>query len=127
MQEKQLQITNDMLAINLKNIEEAASLDIRDMFNEDGTVKPVHEWPPAIAKNVTSLKFSAQTGKLTNVSLSKVMDARRLFAQMVGQLAPDDKGPNVSNTVNVIIQKGEELATKAFKSMGIDADFEEVE
>jgi hypothetical protein len=67
-------------AVIFKELRDIAQLDIRGALNDDGSVKPVSEWPDELARAVSGMKHSEHTDKDGNTqdnSELKMLDKLR--------------------------------------------------
>jgi hypothetical protein len=67
-------------AVIFKQLRDIAQVDIRGALNDDGSVKPVSEWPEDLAAAVSGMKHSATTDKDGNAqenSEIKLLDKLR--------------------------------------------------
>ena len=78
------QITADYVLIRLGEIE---SFDIREMYNEQGDVKPVHEWSDLAARVVSGLDISnVVSGDELEVVIKKLkMESRTKALELAGK------------------------------------------
>lgn len=84
----------------LREIERLAHADIRKLYNEDGSMKPVHEWPADVAASVAGLdteeEFTtdAETGEVMKVGqIKKIKRESKLNALKVLAVQVDDLKP----------------------------------
>lgn len=60
-----------------------ARADIRELYDEDGNLLPIREWPDSIARSVKAIR-PGKDG--TTVILNDSLAARRVIAEMTGKL-----------------------------------------
>lgn len=80
----------------LREVERIAHSDVRKLYNEDGTMKPVHEWPADIAASVAGLDVSELTdpetgegvGHIKKMKRESRLQALKMLSVQVDELKP---------------------------------------
>lgn len=83
----------------LREIERLAHSDIRKLYNEDGTLKPVHLWPADVAASVAGLDVeelierdeqgnAISVGQIKKLKREPKIQALKMLAVQVEQLKP---------------------------------------
>lgn len=67
----------------LRKLIDSADHDVSRIFNANGTVKSIHEWPEEIRKIVGTVKFD-ENGALTEVKLPDRLKALELAGKLLG-------------------------------------------
>lgn len=81
------------------------NIDIRKLYNNDGTVKPISEWPEDLGKAVASFQVDELTvgevkiGVIKNIRFWSKTDATDKVAKMLGAY----KDQNVNHTVTATV------------------------
>lgn len=86
----------------LEQLRKLAYADIRTLYNPDGTLKPVHEWPSDISARVAGVETHelysgsgntrVQIGICKKVKLQNPTDALKVICQYLGMLAGELEG-----------------------------------
>jgi len=91
----------------LKRLYEEAEADLADIYREDGTLRPVHEWPPVWRRGLVSGLETVEAGDgtaVTKIKLSERLRRLELIGKHVRVRAWEQpqQQVNQTNTVNVL-------------------------
>lgn len=71
-------VTVEELAADTRAVSRA---DIRKLYDEDGVIRPVHEWPDELAKAIEGVENDEETGLPIKVKLASKSQARRMLGE----------------------------------------------
>lgn len=90
--------------------------DIRDLYDEHGELKPVHDWPDDVAQAVSSIEVEElwdgrgegrrMIGVLRKVKRWDKPKALEQLSRFLGMLKDEEKGDVVGPGLTVIVQQG---------------------
>lgn len=132
--QRQVEIARKELAVNagitreriLAEMAKIAFSDLRDLYNEDGTLRMPHEWPEGAAGAIASMEFETmQLGGggdddavpvSKRVAKVKVWDKGKQLENLLKHLGmAEDKPPEAAQTVGVIPEQLAAVLERAAK------------
>lgn len=69
----------------LNGIKELTEYDVRELYREDGSMKPVHEWPDVVAKAVTQIESFEMVGKRSGEIKKVKTESRKAALELFGR------------------------------------------
>lgn len=66
-----------------------AFADRTAVYADDGTIKPIAEWPDELRNLIVSVKCHKDTGKIIEVKFERSHDAKKILAQWRGMIGSD--------------------------------------
>lgn len=90
----------------LDRLAEEAEADVADMFNGDGTLRPVNEWPAIWRKGLVSAMDIDEAGRVTKIRLSDRIKRLELIGKHVSvQAFKEQVDVNVSLSIDAAISR----------------------
>lgn len=97
LQEKTEDQHQDIVSKNVEFLQNVRDYDFRKMFNDDGSMKPLHELDDNTATAITGIKYS-RLKKLVNGNVEEIIDIKALDALKAAELLGRHVGMFDQNT-----------------------------
>lgn len=78
------------------------------VYNEDGTIKPVHQWPAGARAALMQMDVDTKSGKLSKVKFEGRLAAIKLLGSTIGMFADRVKVEGVQSLSDLVLKAGKD-------------------
>jgi phage terminase small subunit len=104
LSEKRAQLSVEMVMSELKNL---VTSNVQDLYNEDGTLKGIHELPADVAKAISSIEMGDKGSGIKKLKTHNKLGAIELASKLLGMVRAEQEN---RQSVTIILAPPPEIA-----------------